>query len=51
MIDFLKQSENGVPAKELCRKHGFSVATFYKWHRRLGEMWNGDLRGATAEGS
>lgn len=24
--------------KELCRKHGFSDATFYKWRGRLGGM-------------
>jgi putative transposase len=27
-----------VPVKELCRKHGFSDATFYKWRSRLGGM-------------
>jgi putative transposase len=25
-----------VPVKDLCRKHGFSDATFYKWRSRLG---------------
>lgn len=29
IIGFLKQAESGVPVKELCRKHGFSDATFY----------------------
>jgi putative transposase len=38
VIDFLKQAESGVPVKELCRKHGFSDATFYKWRSRLGGM-------------
>ena len=38
IIDFLKQAESGVPVKELCRKHGFSDATFYKWRNRLGGM-------------
>ena len=38
IIDFLKQAESGVPVKELCRKHGFSDATFYKWRSRLGGM-------------
>jgi len=27
-----------VAIKELCRKHGFSDATFYKWRGRLGGM-------------
>lgn len=38
IINFLKQAEGGVAVKELCRKHGFSDATFYKWRGRLGGM-------------
>jgi putative transposase len=38
IIGFLKQAESGVPVKELCRKNGFSDATFYKWRGRLGGM-------------
>ena len=38
IINFLKQAEGAVPVKELCRKHGFSDATFYKWRGRLGGM-------------
>lgn len=38
IINCLKQAEGGVPVKELCRKHGFSDATFYKWRGRLGGM-------------
>ena len=38
IIGFLKQVEGGVPVKDLCRKHGFSDATFYKWRRRLGGL-------------
>ena len=38
IIDFLKQAASGMPVKELCRKHGFSDATFYKWRSRLGGM-------------
>ena len=37
-INLLKQAESGVSFKELCRKHGFSDATFYKWRGRLGGM-------------
>jgi putative transposase len=29
-INFVKQAKGGVPVKELCRKHGFSDATFDK---------------------
>jgi len=28
IIGFLKEAERGVPVKELCRKHGFSDASF-----------------------
>ena len=38
IIGFLKQVEGGVPVKDLCRKHGFSDATFYKWRGRLGGL-------------
>jgi putative transposase len=31
IIGFLKETEAGVPVKELCRKHGFSDAAFYGW--------------------
>ena len=38
IIGFLKQAEAGVPVKELCRKGGFSDATFYKWRAKFGGM-------------
>ncbi len=38
IIGFLKQAEAGVPIKELCRKGGFSDATFYKWRAKYGGM-------------
>ena len=38
MIGFLKQAEAGMPIKELCRKGGFSDATFYKWRAKFGGM-------------
>ncbi|MFN9212591.1 MAG: transposase, partial [Betaproteobacteria bacterium] len=31
---FLKQAEAGLPVKEMCRKGGFSEATFYKWRAK-----------------
>ena len=36
VIGFLKQAEAGVPIKDLCRKGGFSEATFYKWRSKFG---------------
>ncbi len=38
MIGFIKQAEAGMPIKELCRKGGFSDATFYKWRAKFGGM-------------
>ena len=44
IIGFLKQAESGVAVKDLCRKHGFSDATFYKWRGRFGGMEASDTR-------
>ena len=38
IIGFLKQADAGMAIKELCRKGGFSDATFYKWRAKLGGM-------------
>lgn len=38
IIGFLKLAEGGVAIKDLCRKHGFSDATFYTWRRKFGGM-------------
>ena len=35
IIGILKEHEAGVTAKELCRKHGMSDATFYKWKAKF----------------
>lgn len=34
----LKQAEAGTPVPELCREHGMSSATFYKWRAKYGGM-------------
>jgi putative transposase len=34
----LKQAEGGVPVSELCREHGMSSASFYKWRAKFGGM-------------
>ena len=31
IMGVLRQMEGGVPAAELCREHGMSSATLYKW--------------------
>ena len=38
IIGFLKEAERGVAVKELCRKHGFSDASFYLWRSKFGGM-------------
>ena len=38
IIAILKQAEAGTPVPELCREHGMSSATFYKWRARYGGM-------------
>ena len=38
IIGFLKEADAGVPVKELCRKHGFSDASFYLWRSKFGGM-------------
>ena len=38
IMGILKQAESGVPISELCRKHGMSNASFYKWRAKFGSM-------------
>ena len=38
IMAILKQAENGVPVPQLCREHGMSSATFYKWRSKYGGM-------------
>lgn len=38
ILSILKQAEAGTPVPELCREHGMSSATFYKWRARYGGM-------------
>jgi putative transposase len=38
IIAVLKQAEAGTAAAELCRTHGISSATFYKWQAKFGGM-------------
>lgn len=38
IIGFLNEASSGTPVKELCRKHGFSDASFYKWRAKYGGM-------------
>jgi len=38
IMAILKQAESGVPISELCREHGMSSASFYKWRAKFGGM-------------
>jgi putative transposase len=44
IIGFLKQADAGMPIKELCRKGGFSDATFYKWRAKFAGMDASDAK-------
>ena len=37
IFQVLKEAEAGVPVPELCRKHGMSNASFYKWRAKYGD--------------
>ena len=38
IMAILKQNEAGIPVPELCREHGISSASFYKWRSKYGGM-------------
>ena len=38
IVGFLREAEAGLPVKELCRKHGFSEASYYLWRSKFGGM-------------
>ena len=38
IMTILKQAESGVPVADLCREHGMSSASFYKWRAKYGGM-------------
>jgi putative transposase len=38
IIGFLKEAETGLPVKDLCRRHGFSEASYYAWRNKFGGM-------------
>ena len=44
VLGFLKEAESGIPVRELCRKYGFSDASFYTWRSKYGGMEASDMR-------
>jgi putative transposase len=44
IIGFLKEADAGVAIKELCRRHGFSEASYYLWRSKFGGMEVSDAK-------
>ena len=44
IIAILKQGENGVKTAELCRQHGVSEQTLYRWKAKYGGLDVGDAK-------
>lgn len=43
IVAILKQQEAGKATKDVCREHGISETTFYKWKARFGGMEVSDV--------
>ena len=44
IVGFLREAEAGVAVKDLCRKHGFSEASYYLWRSKFGGMSVSDAK-------
>lgn len=44
IIGFLREADAGVAVKELCRRHGFSDASYYLWRRKFGGLAVSDAK-------
>ena len=44
IIGFLREAELGLPIKELCRRHGFSEASYDLWRSKFGGMSVSDAK-------
>lgn len=38
IVEILKEADAGIPVKDVIRKHGISIPTYYKWKSRYGGM-------------
>jgi len=36
IVGFLREADAGIPVKDLCRKHGFSDASYFLWRSKFG---------------
>jgi putative transposase len=44
IVGFLREADAGVAIKDLCRKHGFSEASYYLWRSKFGGMSVSDAK-------
>src|SRR5256885_5388528 len=44
IVGFLREADAGVAVKDLCRKHGFSEASYYLWRSKFGGMSVSDAK-------
>ena len=44
IIGFLREAEAGLAVKDLCRRHGFSEASYYLWKSKFGGMTVSDAK-------
>lgn len=44
IIGFLAEADAGLAVKELCRRHGFSEASYYLWRSKFGGLSASDAR-------
>ena len=50
IISILREQESGLPTADVCRKHGISAGTFYKWKAKFGGMDVSDAKRLKALG-
>ena len=44
IVSILKQTDAGVPVKDICRQAGISVPKYYKWKSKYGGLEASELR-------
>lgn len=44
IVAILREGDSGIKVKDLCRKHGVSDATYYKWKSKYGGLDASDLK-------